>query len=99
MTETTFTLTGYEAKTRELFTNPQIDLLGWPAAAIRLVFKACWSQSMCVAHITRVACAMSSITNSDQMEPLFAKTLTKLVRLGVLRSRKSGKTTLYEVNY
>ena len=96
---TTFTLTGYEAKTHELFTNPQVDLLGWSASAIRRVFFGCWSQSMDVAHITRVACAINSITNTDEIEPLFSKTLTKLVKLGILRSRTQGKRRLYEVNY
>lgn len=96
---TTFTLTGFEAKTRELFANPQVDLMGWSAHATRRVFFDGWSQSMDVAHITRVACAMNSITNTDEMEPLFAKTLTKLVKLGVLRSRTQGKRRLYEVNY
>lgn len=98
----TFTMqthNSFEAKTNELFSNPKLDGMGWEVAAIKQVFKACWSYSMDIDHISRVACAIHGIRNAEETAPVFQKHLTRLCKLGILRSRMTGKRRLYEVNY
>ena len=87
----------FEARTHELFelVGQDYDDSNWQNLRIvRSVFKAMWSSSMHAEKIEKVGCAMFGFESLDLTSALDA-----LVKEKVLRSRRSGKVKLYEVNY
>ena len=77
--------------------NPKED--DWLALNLIDVWKCCWSSSLTVHRLTAILCAVIGFDHTDHVEEQVAKSCTKLVRIGMLRSRVHQGKRLYEVNY
>lgn len=101
-TETTkYELTGTEAETRHIFEALLKDSyknddhsIHQGNIIVASVFKAMYYASLPVAKIERIGKAMHGLETCD-----LQKTLTRLVRAKVLRSRYVSGVNHYEVNY
>ena len=87
-----------ELKARQILRDAQADDAKWsPGRAIVLnTFRAMWANSLPATKVAEIGNAMESCNASVEA---FKPILTALVREKVLRSRRSGGETLYEINY
>jgi len=96
MTDTHFLRSLHEADTYRLFDTYLDNSDNWSgsAAIIGHVFKAKWYATLSIESIAAIGSALHGLTSFDPKP-----TLTRLVKAKVLRSRRVGGATHYEVNY
>src|SRR6478736_6298918 len=94
------TLSPLESKARDLIEasrdlDSHATFIDWSTSqAVRLVFLACWSQSLTATRVREIAIALGgSPISPDQLHT----TLVRLIRQRTLRSRTEGGLRLYEV--